>query len=179
MPSSITPKIGLFFLSILLFGACKRSGKEASNPELVRIDSLESALREAETKNPSEPDLNLAMHLAKAYQNYEAGHPEDSLSPKFLFRAGQVIENVFNDKGRALELYYKVYRNYPKSPNAPYALFMAGNLHHTIKDSANAVNMLNLFLAKYPNHQLRSDAVAMIGSFGAVADTTGSSAVIP
>ena len=111
MPTYIAPKTGLFFLLILLFGACKRSGNDASNPELVRIDSLESALREAETKNPSEPDLNLAMHLAKAYQNYEAGHPEDSLSPKFLFRAGQVIENVFNDKGRALELYYKVYRN--------------------------------------------------------------------
>ena len=173
----------LFPASILLFFlvfiSCRPSSQQVKNPELVRIDSLESAMKTAEAKASSSPDLNLAMHLAKAYQDYEAGHPEDSLSPKFLFRAGQVIENVFDDKGRALELYYSVYRKYPKSPFAPYALFMTGNLHHSIRDSANTVNMLNLFLAKYPDHVLKGDAAAMIASFGAMPDTTASSAVIP
>jgi hypothetical protein len=170
----------LFMLVLLpLVNGCRPSSQTAKNPELARIDSLESAMKSAEEKTPLEPDLNLAMHLAKAYQDYEAGHPDDTLSPKFLFRAGQVIENVFDDKARALELYYSVYRKYPKSSFAPFALFMTGNLHHSIRDSANTVNMLNLFLAKYPNHTLKGDASAMITSFGAVPDTAASSAVIP
>jgi hypothetical protein len=165
-------------LSLLLFASCKSDKKAMKNPELVRIDSLETAMKEAETKAPAEPDLNLAMHLAKAYQNYQAGHPDDSLSPRFLFRSGQLIENVFDDKGRALELYYNVYRKYPRSPYAPHALFMTGNLHHSIRDSANAVNMLNLFLNKYPDHELKKDAAYLIASFGAIPDT-GAAAPIP
>lgn len=164
-----------FCLLVMLSAACKQGGKEMKNPELVRIDSLEAAMKEAETKNPGEPDLNLAMHLAKAYQDYQAGHPDDSLSPRFLFRSGQVIENVFDDKGRALELYYDVFRKYPRSPYAPHALFMTGNLHHSIRDSANAVNMLNLFLNKYPQHELRKDAAFLIASFGAIPDTAAPS----
>ncbi len=174
---SIKTAFSLLFL--LIFASCKPSENQVSNPELARIDSLESAMKLAEAKATQEPDLNLAMHLAKAYQDYEAGHPADSLSPKFLFRAGQVIENVFDDKGRALELYYSVYRKYPRSPFAPYALFMTGNLHHSIQDSANTVNLLNLFLAKFPSHPLRRDAAAMIASFGSVPDTSASSAPIP
>lgn len=164
---------------LIILASCRQSRVELKNPELSRIDSLEAAMKTADSTKPQEPDLNLAMHLAKAYQNYAAGHPKDSLSPKFLFRAGQVIENVFDDKGRALELYYSVYRKYPKSGYAPFALFMTGNLHHSIRDSANTVNMLNLFLAKYPEHSLRGDAAAMIASFGAMPDTASSSAVIP
>lgn len=172
-------KFLIFILSLLLIASCKPSSMQMKNPELARIDSLEAAMKSADANHPGEPDLNLAMHLAKSYQDYQAGHPEDSLSPKFLFRAGQVIENVFDDKGRALELYYAVYRKYPKSSFAPYALFMTGNLHHSIRDSANTVNMLNLFLAKFPTHTLRNDAVSMIVSFGAVPDTAASAAVIP
>jgi hypothetical protein len=171
--------LSCFLLIFLMLSSCRPSQVQLKNPELSRIDSLESAMKTAEQKAPQEPDLNLAMHLAKAYQDYAAGHPEDSLSPKFLFRAGQVIENVFDDKGRALELYYSVYRKYPKSGYAPFALFMTGNLHHSIRDSANTVNMLNLFLAKYPEHSLKADAAAMIASFGALPDTVSSSAVIP
>jgi TolA-binding protein len=166
-------------LLILSFFSCRPSQMQKKNPELERIDSLESAMKKTEAAAAQEPDLNLAMHLAKAYQDYEAGHPDDTLSPGFLFRAGQVIENVFDDKARALELYYSVYRKYPKSSFAPYALFMTGNLHHSIRDSVNTVNMLNLFLAKYPGHPLKADAAAMISSFGALPDTAASSAVIP
>lgn len=171
--------IPCFSLVFLVFAACRPSSQQVKNPELEYIDSLEAAMKISESSAPQEPDLNLAMYLAKAYQDYEAGHPADSLSPKFLFRAGQVIENVFDDKGRALELYYGVYRKYPKSAYAPYALFMTGNLHHSIRDSANTVNMLNLFLAKYPNHALKGDASAMIASFGASPDTAATQSVIP
>jgi hypothetical protein len=162
----------LAVLSLLFFESCKPAKEKALNPEKARIDSLEEAMRLATEKNPGEPDLNLAMHLAKEYQNYEAGHPADSLSPRYLFKAGQVIENVFDDKKRAAEIYYDVYRKYPKSGAAPYALFMTGNLFHSIRDSTHAIEMLNFFLAKYPDHKLKSDAAVLIKSLGGEADTS-------
>jgi tetratricopeptide (TPR) repeat protein len=152
--------------------ACKQSNVTQKDPALVYIDSLEKAMKLATEKNPAEPDLNLAMYLAKAYQNYEAGHPNDSLSPKFLFKAGQVVENVFDDKQRAAELYFMIYKKYPGSGSAPYALFMTGNLYHTVRDTVHAVEMLEFFMAKYPDHKLKMDAAALIKSLGVEPDTS-------
>jgi hypothetical protein len=151
---------------------CKQGKHTDENPEIVYIDSLENAMKIASEKNPGEPDKNLAMYLAKAYQTYEVKHNSDSLSPAYLFKAGQVIENVFDDKPRAAELYFSVFKKYPKSPSAPYALFMTGNLYHTIKDTTHAVEMLQFFLAKYPDHKLKLDAAALIKSLGAEPDTS-------
>ena len=162
----------LLTLISLTFWTCKPGKINTRNPELTRIDSLETEMRKANEKDPTNPDLKLAMYLAKAYQDYEAGHPEDSLSPKFLFKAGNVIENVFDDKGRAAELYFDVFKKYPKSKAAPYALFMTGNLYHTVRDTTRAVEMLQFFMAKYPEHKLKMDAAQLIKSLGAEPDTS-------
>lgn len=165
----------LTFLSLigLVQMGCKPSNQSGSaNPEKARIDSLENEMRLAHEKNPGEPNLELAMYLAQAYQNYEADHPSDSLSAKYLFKAGQVIENVFDDRQRAGELYYSVFKKYPESNWAPYALFMTGNLFHTIKDTTHAVEMLQFFMAKYPDHKLKSDAAALVQSMGSIPDSS-------
>jgi hypothetical protein len=167
-----TNQTTLCTLVFFIFFGCKPEKTTHQDPALSRIDSLENEMRLASEKNPSEPDLNLAMHLAKAYQDYQADHPNDTLSPRFLFKAGQVIENVFDDKGRAAELYFMVYKKYPESKSAPYALFMTGNLYHTVQDTARAVEMLQFFMAKYPDHKLKMDAAALIKSLGAEPDTS-------
>lgn len=159
----------LFFLGVF---ACKPKAPKASNPDKLKIDSLESELKSDVEKSPATPNLDLAMHLAQAYQNYAVRYPEDSLSAGYFFKAGQIIENVFNDKSRAAEIYYEVYRKYPKNSVAPYALFMTGNLFHSIRDTTHAAEMLQFFLAKYPDHELKADAKALLLSFGIEPDTT-------
>ena len=161
--------LSLIFLGVF---ACKPKTETRENAAKIKIDSLENEMRLATEKNPAEPDLKLAMYLAQAYQNYEADFPKDSLSPKYLFKAGQVVENVFDDKRRAAELYYDVYKKYPSSGSAPYALFMTGNLFHTISDTTHALEMLQFFLAKYPDHKLKLDASALIKSLGSEPDTS-------
>jgi hypothetical protein len=49
---------------------------------------------------------------------------------------------------------------------------MTGNLFHSIRDSTHAIEMLNFFLAKYPDHKLKSDAAVLIKSLGGEADTS-------
>ncbi len=168
--------LSVLFLSVfslsLLFQACKSKVVGTENPDKARIDSLENEMRLATEKNPAEPDLKLAMYLAQAYQNYQVKFPDDSISPKYMFKAGQVIENVFDDKPRAGEIYYNIFKKYPQSKSAPYALFMTGNLYHTIADTTHAMEMLQFFLAKYPDHELKNDAVALIRSMGGEPDTS-------
>jgi tetratricopeptide (TPR) repeat protein len=164
--------ITALLLGLTLFYMCKPKPTTIKNPDLVFIDSLENEMRIATEKNPNEADLNLAMYMAQAYQNYDVKYPADTLSPKFLFKAGQVIENVFDDKKRASEIYYSIYRKYPKSTWAPLALFMTGNLFHTVNDTTQAIQMLQYFLAKYPDHNLKGDASAMIKSLGGEPDTS-------
>jgi len=165
------PATLLTLLLALHFG-CKQEKHTSENPEIAYIDSLENEMKNSSEKSPGEPDKNLSMYLAKAYQDYEVKHGNDSLSPAYLFKAGQVIENVFDDKPRAAELYFSVFKKYPKSPSAPYALFMTGNLYHTIRDTTHAVEMLQFFLAKYPDHKLKMDAASLIKSMGTEPDTT-------
>lgn len=162
----------LSLLGLCIYACSPQSKKPLVNPDRVRIDSLEAAMKLAYEKNPGEADRNLAMHLAMAYQKYEAQHPKDSISSFYLFKAGQVIENVFDDKQRAGEIYFSVFKKYPESRWAPYALFMTGNLFHTVKDTAHAVEMLEFFMAKYPDHKLKADAAAMITSLGQVPDSS-------
>jgi len=166
------PVSGFFFLIFFLFFSCKPKQTKVENPDKIRIDSLENEMRLATEKNPAEPDLKLAMYLAQAYQNFEIRFPKDSASPKYLFKAGQVIENVFDDKNRAAEIYFSIYKKYPESKAAPYALFMTGNLFHTVKDTTHAIEMLGFFMAKYPDHQLKNDAAALIKSLGVEPDTS-------
>jgi hypothetical protein len=173
MIRSIAPKLTLLSLMILAQISCKpSSNSDTKNPAKARIDSLENEMRLSSEKDPAEPNRELAMYLAQAYQNYEADYPNDSLSAKYLFKAGQVIENVFDDRQRAGELYYSVFKKYPQSNWAPYALFMTGNLFHTMRDTAHAVEMLQFFMAKYPDHKLKTDAAALVQSLGSEPDTT-------
>ena len=167
----VLPAWNLLLIYLLLF-ACKSKVFKTENVDRLRVDSLENEMRNATDRNPAEPDLKLAMYLAQAYQNYDVKYPTDSISPKFLFKAGQVIENVFDDKSRAAEIYFSIYTKYPKSSSAPYALFMTGNLFHTINDTLHAAEMLNFFIAKYPGHKLKGDATALIRSLGMEADTS-------
>ena len=170
---SITPRFATLLTVVILFhSGCKPKETSKENPAKTRIDSLEGEVRKATEANPGQPDLKLAMHLAKDYQNYEADYPKDSLSPMYLFKSGQLIENVFDDKARAGEIYFSVFKKYPKSKAAPYALFMTGNMYHTIQDTTHAVQMLQFFLDKYPGHELGDDAMHLIESFGQKADTT-------
>jgi hypothetical protein len=49
---------------------------------------------------------------------------------------------------------------------------MTGNLFHTVHDTVHSVEMLNFFMAKYPDHELKKDAASLIESFNMVADTS-------
>ena len=59
-----------------------------------------------------------------------------------------------NSYEQASSYYYKVYEKYPKSEEAPIALFQAGFLQDdALKNYDEATRIYNIFLSEYPNHK--------------------------
>jgi TolA-binding protein len=85
---------------------------------------------------------------------FVADYPADSNAARYLVRCAQVIQNNLNDKVRANELYLDVMTRYPKDKSAALANFLLANNFNDMNDSLNAVRYLDLYLDKYPNHEL-------------------------
>lgn len=95
-------------------------------------------------------------------------------APKALFEnakmfQGQVIKGVNPKESlmKAVELYKEVYNNYPNFQEAENSLFMAGFiLANELKDYDKARETYELYLAKYPNGKLASDAKVELENLG-------------
>src|SRR5688572_30112423 len=131
----------LYLLPILFFVACNKGTNKAElskrETAVQKIDSLENNIKVSIQKQEN-PDVTLAMHAIKNYQYFAADFPSDTLSPIYLFRAGQIYEGVLRDFQNAAKIYGKVYETYPKFRNRPMMLFHQGNAYAELQDTARA-----------------------------------------
>lgn len=139
----------LFELS--LTGCGQKSGKKAEVLEpqeqiVGRIDSLERVLlNEDVALNDS-----AAAQVIKDYLRFQERWPNDPKCPDYLFRAADVMRGMYRvqDACTTLEL---LVRRYPKSPQAPEALFFAGfMLHNDISEQQKANEFLQRVIDEYP-----------------------------
>jgi len=144
------------FVAVLLFAfSCQEKPKTDKKLSLIqRIDSLQTRLAEEISDEEPDNETGTAMYLARDYQLYVADYPKDSTAPKYLLRCGQVIQSNLQDKPRANEIYLDVMKNYPSSKSASLANFLVANNFHDMSDSLNASRYLDMFIGKYPNHEL-------------------------
>src|SRR5690606_7313326 len=116
-----------YFLPILFLASCNKTTekKVALTPKEAayqKIDSLENQIR-ASIQKQEDPDITLAMHAIKNYQYFANDFPKDSLSPIYLFKAGQLYEGVLRDYKKAAEMYGQSYEGHPEFVNRPMMLF--------------------------------------------------------
>lgn len=156
----------LFIISTFLFFiSCSEKSSESElsilDKDRMSIDSIESKIRTSldSAKNPS---IELAMQATKAYEIFVYKYPDDSLSPNYLFKSAQIYEGMLGDKIRAAKTYKKIYDEYEAFDNRPMMLFYMGNTYHDLGDTTAAVETLELFIAKYPNHEFKDDAENLI-----------------
>ena len=154
-----------YFLPILFLAACNKGQEKAKlsprETAVQRIDSLENKIKLSIQKQEN-PDVTLAMHAIKSYQYFAADFPNDTLSPTYLFKAGQIYEGVLRDFQNAAELYGKVYETYPKFRNRPMMLFHQGNAYAELKDTARASLKLKEFIRTYHDHPFADDAQGVL-----------------
>lgn len=160
------------FLLLAAFGlivtSCQqKSGKKADLTEpretiVGRIDSIEKVLLHEDVA------LNdaAAAQIVKDYLRYQERWPDDPKCPDYLFKAADVMRGMYRvqDACTALDL---LVRRYPKSPQAPEALFFAGfMLHNDISEQEKANEFLQRVIEEYPLHPRAVEARQMIQVMG-------------
>lgn len=116
---------------------------------------------------------NIAGALT-AYETLVKEFPDSKLAPAAIFEMGTLYQNksVKNIGGResmekAVELFKSVYDKYPKSSDAPKSLFMSGFiLANDLGKFNEATETYNLFLSKFPKHDLADDAQLELDNMG-------------
>ncbi|MBW1815671.1 MAG: N-acetylmuramoyl-L-alanine amidase [Deltaproteobacteria bacterium] len=103
-----------------------------------------------------------------------AGHPKTLIKEADRCRKkldGSSARKKYRDNWvRCINRYTKVYKAYPKSDQAPWALYHSARLHTglhrysgSLKDLNEAVRLNRLLVEKYPKHRLADDAQYAIG----------------
>jgi outer membrane protein assembly factor BamD (BamD/ComL family) len=165
-----------FVLMLMMFAACSNNDKKNTNPDggkatlatekeryIQMIDSIEGKMQA--TRNMP-LDQGTAMFAMRCYDEYASYFPDETKSPEYLFKAGE-LANSLQLSQPALSYLGRVMSKYPNYKNAPYALFMQGMIYDDqLKDTANARKIYVQVIEKYPESQLAKDAQASINNLG-------------
>ncbi len=140
--------ISIFISFLILFGCSKESDK----------GYMDEAAKEMKDSSVTEA-INSYEALVKEY-------PNSDLAPDALYQLAVIYQNkmdkTLSEKEclqKSVDTYREIYDKYPKSKNAAKALFMSGFLlANELHNYDKATETYNLFLQKYPNHDLAVSA---------------------
>jgi TolA-binding protein len=101
-------------------------------------------------------------------------YPESEKTPEALTQLASVyqnkmLKNISDQESleKAVSLFRKIYDDFPESSYAPTGLFMSGFvLANELNYFDKATETYNLFLEKYPNHELATSAQEEVDNMG-------------
>ncbi len=148
--------ISLLILILMVGCSSKKSDKELFNEaqnylKQDKVPEAVMALEELVNDNAgSELAPEALSQLAGLYQNK-------------LIKSMSEKENL----ERAIELFKKLYQEYPKSSFAPSGLFMAGFIYaNELNNFEEATKLYSQFVKEYPDHELAASAQAELDNMG-------------
>ena len=109
------------------------------------------------------------------YEKIIHEYPEDKvIAPQAIANLAAIyqykmVKNVAEKESlqKAIKLFRSIYEDYPQSEQAPMGLFMSGFLQaNELKDFNSATATYNLFLEKYPNHELAKSVKEELDNMG-------------
>jgi TolA-binding protein len=136
-----------------------------SNPQAKlksQIEEQEHLLNAA--KSTVAPDKTKGNDMIKLYVEYADKFPDDTLSATYLFRAGDVAQNLMQ-REQSLQMFQRVLK-YENSSNRPLALFNVAFIYEdSFNDKAKAKPYYEEFVKKYPDHELADDVQSNLSHF--------------
>jgi TolA-binding protein len=145
--------------------------KHETIPAARKTDPKESLLKqiydnEAKMHKSMVLDPNTAAIAVKAYDDYAKYYPNDSLTPDFLFKAGE-ISTANQQYKQALSYYQAISTKYPDFKLQAESLYLqAYLLDNFLNDDAAAKPIYEEVIRKYPKLPYASDAKAAIKNLG-------------
>ncbi|MDD2412052.1 MAG: tetratricopeptide repeat protein [Bacteroidales bacterium] len=115
------------------------------------IAQLEKELYDTTNKKVDE---KTALLLVDKYVAYADENKEDTLSPIYLFKGGEICMNIKRGE-KAIELFTRVMEDYPNYNKLAETLFLLAFTYENVQNNiALAKEKYEQFLFKYPNHEL-------------------------
>jgi len=152
------------FIFVLVFLACNstQSKHELSKEDYFsKIDSIEKKIRQMQII-----DNATGTNAIAAYTNYAQQFPNDSITPDYLFKAGEIASSVRQGQ-RAIDIYNSIYEKYPSYKKVHYCLFLQAFIYETQLNNIEKARVLyNKVIEKYPNESIAHDAKACIQNLG-------------
>ncbi|MDF2436535.1 MAG: hypothetical protein K0Q95_911 [Bacteroidota bacterium] len=166
--------VKVFLAAAILAGAISCGNNEEKNEQkaeaqktdprdalLNQINKYESEMHKSVTLNP-----NTAALAVKAYDDFAKYYPNDSLTPDFLFKAGE-ISTANQQYKQALGYYQTITSKYPDFKLQAESLYLQGYLmDNFLNDDAGAKLIYEQVIQKYPDLPYASDAKAAIKNLG-------------
>lgn len=151
--------IGYLVLLALVLVACGSS----KNDKLTEIKTMEDELFSDETQMI---DRQKANDLIAVYESFADEFPEDTETPVYLFKAGDMAMNL-NMPRKAIDIFDKMLNKYPDFEKAPQCLFLKGYVYENdLRDLETAKKIYEEFLVKYPDDEFADDAEISIKNLG-------------
>ncbi len=146
----------LILFTFLIVGCGKKSDK----------DYFDAAEKSVNQQNIQE--------AIKSYESLIKEYPDSKLAPEALTKMASLYMNQSDSTlnrqqsfAKAAGLFKEVYDKYPKSEQAPTALFMSGFvLSNDLNRYDEATMIYRLFLKKFPNHKLAKSAKEELNNMG-------------
>lgn len=166
IPLKRNVNIAFIFLSLILF-SCNNS-KNSESTDSASQSTQQELIKVLETKMHASMSLDKAVGqiAAQEYFNYAEKFPDDSLTPGYLFKGGEVATAI-EDYAIALRAYEKITASYPKFQYARESLYLQGFLlDNYLNDDAKAKLIYEKFLSTYTSGPYVADAKAAIANLG-------------
>jgi TolA-binding protein len=138
------------FCSLLMLGGCGRKSER----------ELEHDARAAEQQR----NFAIAVeHYGEIVDRFQ----ETALAESSQYRIAVLYSNDLRDMRNAARAYRRFHELYPKSVNAPVALFMAAYIfNNELKDIDSSRALYQTFVDQYPGHELAASAKYELANLG-------------
>lgn len=136
-----------------------------SNPRQKDVSKIENLESEVD-KQAAVPDTANLNELIKEYTSFVDKYPQDSLAPKYLYRAIRVSMSM-NDGQLAMKLIDRSINEYNKGPRYAEVVFLKAYVYENlIGNYGRASEIYRDFIRNFPDHELADDAQVAIQNMG-------------
>ncbi|MCR9287721.1 MAG: tetratricopeptide repeat protein [Bacteroidetes bacterium] len=161
------------FLSIFIpLIGCNQTNSTSSKTtnQSISYDTLKNEINELESillkAQDAKKDKISAEALISKSELFVKQFPKDTSAALVLFKAADVSRGL-GEYGKAIQMWGKVWRDYPDFEKAPLALFLQGfTFDANLQDKANAKKYYEQFSEKYPNDKLVEQVNMLLSVIG-------------
>ena len=107
-----------------------------------------------------------AQAVLKLYADFISKYPDESITPDYLFKSGNVNMNI-KKYNEAIADFDKLVKRYPKNDKTSMALFLEAFIYeNNLMNYTKANELYRLFLKEYPSHEMAKSAKISLENIG-------------